>query len=154
MPWLTCYLFKGLSKSQLQRIANISMEKQFQKGQLLFHEGRKADQLFLLKEGKVELLTKIGEAIELPIDILRSKGSCFGTTILVAPYLYSLSSRCAEDSSLIVIKKTDLEQVISQDCELGFIMMSNMSQHLLERLKETREELKIHFRTFVKSVHA
>ena len=48
----------------------------------------------LRKEGAVELLTKVEEGFELPIAILRNPGDCTGTSSLVAPYLYSLSSRC------------------------------------------------------------
>ena len=153
MPLQDCYLFEGLSELQLHRLSEICREKQFQKDQWLFYEGQTADQLFLLKDGEVELLTKIGDITELPITILRSSGNCFGTAALVAPHLYSLSARCTENSSVIVIKRADLERLSRKDYELGFTIMSNMSQYLLKRVKETRAELKIHLKTLVKSVH-
>jgi CRP-like cAMP-binding protein len=154
MPLQDCYLFEGLSELQLHRLAEICREKHFQKDQWLFHEGQTADRLFLLKDGKVELLTKIGDITELPITIIRSSGSCFGIAALVAPYLYSLTARSTEDCSVIAIKRADLERLIRKDYELGFTIMSNMSRYLLKRVKETREELKIHFKTLVKSAHA
>jgi hypothetical protein len=40
-----------------------------------------------------------------------------------------------------------------EDHELGCTIMKNLAQHLLERLKETRQELKIHFKTLFKSSH-
>lgn len=146
----SCYLFKGLSEQQLRCMSEISKEMQIKKGQWLFHEGKPADQIFCLKQGAVELITEIDDGFELPIKILRSKGSCFGIASLVAPYLYSLSARCAEDGSVLAIKQADLERLISQDHEMGCILMSNMSRDLLERLKEARQELKIHFKTLFK----
>jgi hypothetical protein len=41
-----------------------------------------------------------------------------------------------------------------EDCGLGFSVMTNLAQHLLDRLKETRQELKIHFKTIFKSIHS
>lgn len=148
----SCYLFKGLSEQQLRCTSEISKEMQIKKGQWLFHEDKPADQIFCLKQGAVELITEIDDGFELPIKILRSKGSCFGIASLVAPYLYSLSARCAEDGSVLAIKQADLERLISQDHEMGFILMSNMCRDLLERLKEARQELKIHFKTLFKFV--
>ena len=148
----SCYLFKGLSEQQLRCMSEISEEMQIKKAQWLFHEGKPADQIFCLNQGAVELITEIDDGFELPIKILRSKGSCFGIAALVAPYLYSLSARCAEDGSVLAIKQADLEHLISQDNEMGCILMSNMCRDLLERLKEARQELKIHFKTLFKFV--
>jgi CRP-like cAMP-binding protein len=147
----SCYIFKGLSESQLLRLSGITKEIQIQKGQFFMQEGQQAERLFVLKEGAVELLTQVEDGFELPIAILRKPGDCAGTSSLVAPYLYSLSSRCAKDSKMLVIKKPALKNLILEDHELGCIIMKNLAQHLLGRLKETRQELKIHFKTIFRS---
>ncbi len=85
--------------------------------------------------------------------ILRNPGDCTGTSSLIVPYEYSLSARCAEDGTMLVIKRVDLQKLIMEDCGLGFTVMTNLAQHLLDRLKETRQELKIHFKTLFKSSH-
>ena len=147
----SCYLFKGLSEHQLLRLSAITKEIQIQKDQFFMKEGQQAEELFVLKEGAVELLTKVEDGFELPIAILRNPGDCAGTSSLVAPYLYSLSSRCAENSKMLVIKKPALKNLILEDHELGCIIMKNLAQHLLGRLKETRQELKVHFKTIFRS---
>lgn len=114
-------------------------------------EGSQAEELFVLKEGAVELLTQIEDGFELPISILRNPGDCAGMSSLVSPHLYSLSSRCAEDSKMVVIKKSALKNLILEDHELGCIIMKNLAQYLLGRLKETRQELKVHFKTIFRS---
>jgi len=122
------------------------------------HEGKKAEELFVLKQGAVELLTRVNddlvnENFELHLAILRNPGDCTGTSSLLEPYIYSLSARCFEDSELRVIKHTDLKHLMLADHELGCTLMKNLAQHLLDRLKETRQELKIHFKTLFKSSH-
>ena len=148
----SCYLFQGLSESQLDHLHTIGSEAPMQLGQWLFHEGDAAIQMYILKDGAVELLTSVDD-VELPITIVREPGNCFGTSTMVPPHQYSLSARCAEDGTLMSIEKTDLEQIIRDDVELGNVILSNLAKHFLDRLKETRQELKIHFKTIFKSMH-
>ncbi|MGD8343380.1 MAG: cyclic nucleotide-binding domain-containing protein [Desulfobacterales bacterium] len=152
MQLSACYLFQGLSEFQLDQIRAIGSEAPIKGGQWLFHEGDSAELMYVLKEGAVELLTTVDE-VELPITIVRQPGNCFGTSTLVPPYQYSLSARCAEEGTLLFIKKTDLDQLIKADLELGHVILANLAKHFLDRLKETRQELKIHFKTIFKSMH-
>ena len=102
MQLSSCYLFQGLSESQLNQLTTIGNEASIQAGQWLFREGEAAEQMFILKDGAVELLTTVDE-VELPITIVREPGNCFGTSTMVPPHQYSLSARCAEDGALLSI---------------------------------------------------
>ena len=153
MPLSSSFLFKGLSESQLQRLATAVNEIQIQKGQWLFQEDSTADRVYIIKSGAVEMLTRVNGEYELPIKIVRSKGGCFGTSALIAPFTYSLSAKCAEDAVLFEIRREDLEKISEEDSALGCAIMKNLAQHLLDRLKETRQELKIHFKTLFRSMH-
>ena len=153
MPLSSSFLFKGLSASQLQRLTTAATEIQIQKGQWLFQEGKTADRVYIIKSGAVEMLTRVNGEYELPIKIVRSKGGCFGTSALVPPHEYSLSAKCAEDAVLLGISRADLEKISEEDSALGCAIMKNLAQHLLDRLKETRQELKIHFKTLFRSMH-
>jgi len=150
----SCYLFKELSDSQLLRLSEITKEEQMKKGHFLMHEGQKAETLFVLKEGHVELLTTVNDDFELPIAILRNPGDCTGTSSLLEPYEYSLSARCVKNGVIVIIQQADLKHLIQKDHELGCTIMKNLAQHLLDRLKETRQEVKIHFKTIFKSIHS
>ena len=154
----SCYLFQGLTESQFHRLSEITQEVRAKKGKFIMYEGQKAEELFVLKKGSVELLLRVNDDLvkddfELPIAILRNPGDCTGTSSLLEPYIYNLSARCFEDSELRVIKYTDLKHLMLADHELGCTLMKNLAQHLLDRLKETRQELKIHFKTLFKSSH-
>lgn len=146
-----CYLFKGLSEPQLLRLSEITKEIQIRKDQFFMREGQQAEELFVLKEGAVELLIKVEEGFDLPIAIFRNPGDCTGTSALVEPYVYSLNSRCVKDSKMLVINKTALKELMQGDHDLGCVIMKNLAQHLLDRLKETRQELKVHFKTIFRS---
>ena len=150
----SCFLFQGLSESQINHLIAICAETRIEKGQWLFQEGKAADRLFLLKDGAVELLTNTQNGIEIPIAIFRTNGGCIGEAALVAPYEYSLSARAAEVSTLFLFKQADLQKLMQEDQQLGSILMTNLAQHFFSRLKESRQELKVHFKAILTLMHA
>ena len=152
MPLSSCYLFEGLSQSQIERIVAIIQEQKFQKQQWVFNESQEATHLYLVKDGAVELVTRVEDTIEIPISIIRPNNGFLGLSALLEPYRYSLSARCLDDSTLLVIPKTQLHDLMHDDSELHCAMMTNLAKKLLDRLKETRQEVKIHFMNLVRSV--
>jgi CRP/FNR family cyclic AMP-dependent transcriptional regulator len=152
MPIFSCYLFQGLSQSQIERIVAIAREQQFAKDQWLFNEEQEAAHLYLVKDGAVELIIKVEDTIEIPIAIIRSNNGCLGLGALIEPYRYSLSARCLDDSTLVAISKKQLHELMNADSEMHCILMTNLAKKLFNRLKETRQEVKIHFMNLVRSV--
>ena len=152
MPLSSCYLFQGLSQTQIERITAITQEQQFKKGQWLFNEDQEAFNLYLVKTGAIELVIKVEDTIEIPIAIVRPDNGCLGVSALIEPYLYSLSARCLDDSTLLAISKTQLEELMKTDPDMRCILMTNLAKKLLDRLKESRQEVKIHFMNLVRSV--
>jgi CRP-like cAMP-binding protein len=149
-----CYLFQDLNDGRVNQILSMCQEIKVKKGQSIFTEGEEASALYIVKKGTVELMTKIEDVFDLPIAILRSPGDCFGTSALIPPYVYSLSARCVEEGGLLLLQQSDFRRLTEKDHEMGCIFMRNLAHHYLERLKQTRQELKIHFRTLFRSVHS
>jgi len=147
----SCYLFNRLTEPQLKSVLAISQEQNIQKEQWLFRENEEAHYFYLIKKGAVELLTVVDERIEIPIAMVRTKNGCIGIGALVPPYRYSLSARAADDSNLLVFERTDLERLKKDDPGLVCIIMNNLAQKLLERLRESRQEIKIHFMRLVRA---
>jgi hypothetical protein len=126
MPFSSCYLFSRLSDPQLERVQAISREQKM-------------------------LLTVVDERIEIPIAMIKTQNGCIGIGALVPPFRYSLSARAALESNLLVFNRTDLETLKHDDPGLVCIIMNNLAQKLLDRLKETRREMKVHFMNLVRS---
>ena len=151
MPFSSCYLFSRLSDSQLERVQAISREQKIQKDKWLFREDQEAQHFYLIKEGAIELLTVVDERIEIPIAMIKTQNGCIGIGALVPPFRYSLSARAALESNLLVFNRTDIETLKRDDPGLVCTIMNNLAQKLLERLKETRREVKVHFMNLVRS---
>ena len=152
MPINSCYLFQGLSPSQIEQITAVTEERQLKKGQWLFYEDQEAEHLYLVKDGAVELVIKVDDTIEIPIAITRPDNGCLGVSALIEPYLYSLSARSLDDSTLLTIPRTRLDDLMNADPDMRCIIMTNLSKKLLNRLKETRQEIRLHFMNLVRSI--
>lgn len=146
----SCYLFKGLSPQQIDELARITSEASVEKDTWLFHEGENANLLYFLIDGSIDLLTTIECDVELPTARLKSAGDCFGTGALVEPFTYSLSARCVETANFLTINRIDLMEIMDKQSDFGKIMMENLAGHYLDRLREARQELKIHFKILLK----
>lgn len=151
MPW--GYLFKGLGDDQIERITGIAREVSMKKGEGIFREGEEAKRLYILRSGAVELISKIEDLVELPIAILRDPGDIFGSGVLIEPNMYSLTARCAKTGGLLSIEGSALKDLMMEDRDLGCIVMTNLAGLYLKRLKESRQEMKTHFRTLLISYH-
>jgi toluene monooxygenase system ferredoxin subunit len=148
------HLFDGLDKAQIKKLEGIAKIMHVEKGQSIFKEGDEAKAVYVLEEGAVELTTFVEKDFELPISILRNRGDMFGSSALLAPHVYSLSARCAEKGKILRFESNTLKQIMSEDHSLGCRIMSNLASYFFARLKETRQELKIHFKTLLMSTRS
>ena len=142
------YLFEGLDDDQLGRIIAITCEVPMEDGEVIFTEGEESAAVYILKKGAVELITLVENDFELPIATLRKPGEIVGTSALVPPYQYSLTARCTGKGALLSIERSALLEAMSEDRDLGYIIMTNLARYFFDKLKETRQELRIHFQNF------
>jgi len=154
MDSTSTYLFKGMSESQMKKILAAGKEVAMKRGQLIIKEGQPANGVYILRSGAVEFMTAVEKDFDLPISILRDPGDVFGTSALVPPYQYSLSVRCVEDGVLFCMETSLLRKLAAEDRDIGCQMMTNLAAHFLDRLKETRQEVKIHFKTLLSSTRS
>jgi signal-transduction protein with cAMP-binding, CBS, and nucleotidyltransferase domain len=148
------YLFKGLNPNQMEKVMAIGKQVSMKKGQQIIKEGQAANGVYILRSGAVELMTNVEKDFDLPISILRDPGEVFGTSALIPPYQYSLSARCLEDGALFCMETSSLRKLAAEDRDFGCQMMTNLAAHFLDRLKETRQEVKIHFKTLLNSTRS
>lgn len=151
MTVASCYLFRGLPAAKMKVIDAMSNPQTIAPGQWLFHKADEAQHIYLVSEGAIELLMPVEPNIEVPVALIRPGDDCVGVGALLAPYTYTLSARCQEPSRLIAIAGNDLRSLFKSDPEFGHTVMANLAQRLLDRLVNSREEVKIHFMNLIQS---
>jgi CRP-like cAMP-binding protein len=151
MPADSCYLFRSLPAEKIEAISAISRPQTIEKDQWLFHKADSAKKIYMVDAGAIELLMPVEPDIQIPVALIRPGNGCVGIGALLEPYVYTLSARCKEASRLTVIGADDLRTLFQADPDFGCAVMKNLAQRLIERLTETREEIKIHFMNLIQS---
>jgi len=148
------YLFSGLKDNLLERLSAGTARVDMEPGDVIYREGKEAEAIYMLSSGAVELVTSVNNHIELPVSIIRNPGEMFGSSALIEPHLHTLTARCQSAGNILVIERRALQEYMSEHDEVGLIIMTNLATYLLSRLKESRQELKIHFKTLLRSFRA
>ena len=148
------YLFRGLNDAQRERVSASTAGVDIEPGDVIYREGEESEAIYMLSRGAVELVTSVNNHIELPVSIVRNPGEMFGSSALIEPYLHTLTAKCQSAGNILVIGRRDLQEYMSEDHEVGLIIMANLAAYLLSQLKESRQELKIHFKTLLRSFRA
>lgn len=136
-------VFLGLDDSELSEIANLpsTREETWQPNQFIFRKGERAKLLYVLKEGKVNLVTERQGSTQperLIVDDI-TKGEAFGWSALVAPRSYVLSAFCAEPSKVIAISGEELAALFERNNHIGYKVLYSVTLIIFTRLRYTEQ---------------
>lgn len=109
----------------------------FVPGELLFSDGDPGAEAYLLQEGRIRLIKRVG-AVERNLRVLRP-GDLFGESALVAGATRSSTAVAATAGSVLVIDQRTLEQILSTHPAVGMRVM----QQLVRRLRDAEDQIEV-----------
>lgn len=133
-------LFEGLSDDELVAIAKIAREETHEAGTIIFRENDSAENLYVVREGRVALLIDIGRNKQTVIDSISINGS-FGWSAMVPPYTFTSAAQAMERTHLIVLSGHDLRELCRTSCTTCYSIMEKIVVIISHRLKDTRLQL-------------
>ena len=128
-------LFRDLNEIHLDLVLRVCEESNFLAGEYIFHQDDSGDALYILADGKVEIILEpesAGEAV-LPVAELDAI-STFGEVILVERARRTASVRCKTDAQLLRIPRDRLLKLCNDYPEIGFRIMRRMAAELSLKL--------------------
>jgi CRP-like cAMP-binding protein len=126
-------LFEGLSAAQLEMLAGLAMEMEFEPGEYIFRQQDPANRFYVILEGRVEVeLASPPDGIK-PIQIA-GPGDHLGWSWLFEPYSFYVSARITEPTRTIFIYGTMLRQYCEEDHDLGYEIVKRVAGVALKRL--------------------
>ncbi len=135
-------LFKGLTDSDLARIAELCHLHSLHADDRILEEGTRATNIHICCSGKVDIVTWVKKPWNKYVRVHHAQpGEVFGWSALVAPYNYSASAICAEDGEEIRIRGTDLLALLHQHPHIGYTIMENLAADIGARLIQMRQSL-------------
>lgn len=128
-------LFKYLSYKGLVKVMNITDNRRVSAGTLLFEEGSRGEDFYLILQGRVAiekgglLLAELGA------------GGHFGEMAMVDKSPRSATARVVEDSKLLIIQRQQFYEIMRRDPNMAVKLMWSFIQVLNTRLRLTNNEL-------------
>ncbi len=122
-------LFTGLSGDDLATIASFTVVQALAKGDYLFHEGEPARGCYLVQSGAVSVHRVNAVGKEQVIHVFRA-GESFAEASLASPTGYPADARAVEPSSVLLIPKAPILDLLGRRPDLAMRMLGSMSAHL------------------------
>lgn len=124
-----CQLFSGLPAEDLVIIAGFVVPVKLAKGDLLFREGETSRGCYLVQSGAVNVHRVNAAGREQVIHIFRA-GESMAEASLASPTGYPANARAVEASTVLLIPKAPILDLIGRRPDLALRMLGAMSQHL------------------------
>ena len=134
-------IFKGLTEDEVGLIVPICHEQAYKKGEVVFAEKSKGNQVYIVKKGCVSVTLQIKGAADSATIHRINEGETFGELVLVGEGRRSASVSCETDCEIISIDKDDLMAVFESNTRIGFVTMKNLASVLATRLRKTDLQL-------------
>jgi CRP-like cAMP-binding protein len=133
-------LFEGLIPEEVEMLAELTQQKNYGIGDVVFEQGDVGDSLFLLIEGSVEVVQKDEAGSEFVITTLMAP-TFFGEMSLIDKEYRSATIRAKEESTLLCLTNENLHS-FARVYKNGFtLVVINIARVLSSRLRETNRKL-------------
>jgi hypothetical protein len=121
-------LFAFMNEEQLQAVARIMSERWEDGGVYLCHQGDDGDQMYIIVQGKVEIIRESGEKSQ--IIYQAKKGEAIGEMQVLSRGPRSAAMRCKEDVHLLVIEGAHFRDLMHQYPDMSDRVIQMLVQKL------------------------
>ncbi len=120
-----------LTDDMLKKLVPITEILMYDKNEMVFKQGGKAERFYLLKKGKVLLEQRISDTITISLRAIKP-GFSLGWSAMLEDDVYSSDAICTEPCEMYSFREAKIKRIMEQDHSLGFII----SQRLLYVMKK------------------
>lgn len=142
-------LFSGVNLEVVKLFAYLATHRLFKAGDWLIEQDTKANQAFILLNGKVEITAKY-QGQDIVLQEL-AQDSFFGELALLAQFKWFFSARALEDAEVLIIDRTAFQKVLGKYPEhkdklieriikLRIDRLTHQTLHMLKRLVDKENE--------------
>jgi CRP/FNR family transcriptional regulator, cyclic AMP receptor protein len=122
-------LFNGFESGELEALAILARQKNVAKNVFIIKEGENTHEMFLIKEGKVDVMLNNHDGDELILSTLQ-KGEIFGELALLDDKPRSANVIALEDCELLVIHKSDFNVFLKNNSNAAIQVIKYLCQKL------------------------
>ena len=133
-----CELFRGLDRSDIEKISGLCGIESYENGDEVFHQGDLGERIYIIAEGYVFLERSMDMGTRkgnVTIGIL-GKGRVFGcwSTLLEAPHNLMSTAICQKPTKVLVVRGRDLREMMIKNFDFGFHVLEKLCFVLRDRI--------------------
>lgn len=133
-------VLQGFSNEVFNRIVDIAHEQEITEGDVIYEANHPADNVYIVKNGKVVLEEDINEDVTASLASIKP-GYIFGWYAMVPSTQHSARAIAAADGHLVVIPGFELRHLMDEDHDFGYQFMNKMYMLAKIRLDHRTEQL-------------
>lgn len=126
----TCFrdlwLFDTLTDEQMQALKTIGVRRDFRAGEPVFVQGAPADELFLIKSGRIKLSKVQEDGTEMTLDF-RKAGDVMGEDMLSGEGAYPLGGAAMEGTVTCGFDRQGFNALVMAHPDIGLSIIQSMS---------------------------
>ncbi|ABW67906.1 Crp/Fnr family transcriptional regulator [Desulfosudis oleivorans] len=122
-------LFAGLPADQLEKVARIAQSKPFEKGEMIFSDGQKADGFYVVAQGRIKVFKVSLDGKEQILHIF-GPGEPVGEVPVFAGSAFPAGAAALEKSLLLFFPKTVFVRLLEENTPLVLNMLAVLSRRL------------------------
>jgi CRP-like cAMP-binding protein len=135
-------LFSELSDDMLERISSVCEYVDFNKGELLFREGDRAEKFYILLEGKAVIQIQLSSRpTTVSVGVVNLPYQSLGWSCIVPPYFYTASALCEENCRFIEVEGEGFVDLLQRDPDAGVVVFMRIAEVISSRLRNSRAVL-------------
>lgn len=123
------WVFEHLSEEDLHALGDTAVRKRYERGEAIFRQGQRAEDMFLIKAGRVKLTKVTEEGEEMTLDI-RQAGDFIGENALNEEIDYPVTATCLEESLTCGFTKDRFERLVLDRPTIGLQVIKNLSRRI------------------------
>ena len=123
------WIFENLAPEDVQALAHKALRKKLKKGETVFMQGDCANEVFLIKGGRIKLTKVLENGTELMLD-LRKSGDFVGENMFSEEGEYPVSAVCLEDTLTCGFTRSQFEELVLKHPTVGLQVIKTLSQRI------------------------
>jgi len=123
------WIFENIAPQEFEALISSTERRQFRADELIFRQGEPANQMFLIKAGRVKLGKVTQEGNEITLDI-RQAGDFLGENSLSEDIDFPVTATCMEDTFTCGFSRSGFEKLVLEFPNIGLHVIRNLSKRI------------------------
>jgi CRP-like cAMP-binding protein len=132
--------FSGLTPNDRRRILSRFRVEDHDVEEFIFHQGQRADRLYLLASGSIEIRFKPDDGEPLTVSTIKP-GGVFGWSAALGRRSYTSGAVCTEPGRSLSIRGHDLRRICEESPATGVILLERLAEVIAQRLTGTHSQV-------------